>query len=44
MLGGYSTVNGGYGLSGMNPQQLSFRNPQSGNAGMYPSVGGNPFA
>ncbi|KAF3328407.1 putative ADP-ribosylation factor GTPase-activating protein AGD14 isoform X2 [Carex littledalei] len=42
--GGYGTVNGGYGLSGMNPQQLTFRNPQPGNSGMYPSVGGNPFA
>ncbi|KAJ1689453.1 hypothetical protein LUZ63_013608 [Rhynchospora breviuscula] len=42
--GGYSAVNGGYGLSGMNPQQLFFKSPQPGNAGPFPSVGGNPFA
>jgi hypothetical protein len=44
VLGGYGTVNGGYGLSGMNQQQLTFRNQQPGNAGPFPSVGGNPFA
>ncbi|KAJ3684817.1 hypothetical protein LUZ61_013981 [Rhynchospora tenuis] len=42
--GGYRAVNGGYGLSGMNSQQLFFKSPQPGNAGPFPSVGGNPFA
>jgi hypothetical protein len=44
VLGGYGVVNGGYGLSAMNPQQLTFRNSQPGNAGLFPPVGGNPFA